>query len=382
MWKDRSVPRQLSPQHALLRGLREGGDEAELTRALAAVFGHDLELAGSFVRLVLTSCPYEKGLDLEGLPTSFECAAEETVLEGRADLSFTDGSGEWHVIIENKIYSGYGRDQIGRYLRSFHHDAARTVLAAITRDVPSHGEPPVGTEHWAGSVRWARLLPGLRELKPQDAELARQWPLFLDVLESEGSMGFTQPDQNLFNAWAQFAAARKHMVDFVGHVREPLLGTLRNELATARGEGDARESLAGFKTYGKVKRTVTPRLGKVVVEFRIPADGKMRLWAGVWGWGDPRFFVELPFPRMDESDSARAAVAELKKGGFKSWRDRHLTRYLPLTADLLGAADLEEQVVDFARESFALVVLNGILDLEPARESRSKRTLQAFDLSA
>ena len=318
---------------------------------------------------MLTSCPHADTLDLDDLPDRLECIAEETLGEGRADLSFVDGSGEWHVIIENKIYAGYGRDQIGRYLRSFHDDAARTVLAAITRDVPTHGEPAIGTEHWAGSVRWARLLPGLRKLKPKDAELARQWPLFLDVLESEGSMGFTQPDQNLFNAWAQFYEARRHIVDFVDKIRMPLLDTLRDELASEGQGAKEREGLARFFTYGKVKRTVTPRLGKVVVEFRIPADGKKRLWAGVWGWGDPRFIVEIPFPKMaSESDRALTAVAELKKGGFESWHDQILTRYLGLTPELLSAPDLEEQVVSFAKESFRRIAASGILNLEPGEE--------------
>ncbi|MGA9762622.1 MAG: PD-(D/E)XK nuclease family protein [Gaiellaceae bacterium] len=361
------MPRALGPEHALLRGLREGGDEAELTRVLAALFQEEPELAASFVKLVLDVCPHRKRVDSAELPDQLVCVAEETVSEGRADLSFTDGSGGWHVIVENKLYSGYGRDQIGRYLRSFHDNAIHTVVAAVTRDVPSHGEPEGGTDHWAGSVRWARLLPALRELRPKNAELARQWPLFLDVLESEGSMGFTQPDQNLFNAWAQYISARQHMIDFLGHLREPLLGALREKLAAANRDAK-HESLASFKTYGKGKRTITPRLGKVVIEFRVPADKDVRLWSGVWGWDEPRFFVELPFPKAGSEDKAKEAISLLKQCGFESWRDRLLTAYLPLTGELLSAPDLEERVVDFARGSFRQIVSSGILQLEAVEE--------------
>lgn len=372
--------RKLDPEHALLQGLREGGDEAELTRAIAAVLSTEREMAADFVKLVLKNCSNAKNLDLSGFPLSLECTTEETVREGRVDLSFVDGAGEWHVIIENKIYASYGRDQIGRYLRSFHEDATRAILAAITRDVPTHGEPGDGEKHWAGSVRWARLLPGLRELKPRNPELARQWPLFFDVLESEGSMGFTQPDMDLFGAWAQYAEARQHMVDFIDAVRRPVLGALRDELASGESNVRAREALADFMTYGKIKRVVAPRLGKVVIEFKIPADGQIRLSAGVWGWGDPRFFVDLPFPKMDDkSERARAAVTALKKSGFESWRDRVLTRYLPLDAELLGASDLEEQIVDFAQETFRHIVVSGVLDLAPGEEEQAEQDVAETD---
>ena len=71
---------------------------------------------------------------------------------------------------------------------------------------------------------------GVRALRPRNGMLAQQWPLFLDVLEKEGAMGFTRPDTDLFRAWAKYKQARKHMIDFVDTLRRPTpRGRLRSK---------------------------------------------------------------------------------------------------------------------------------------------------------
>ena len=192
----------LAARHALIAGLRHGRSETELTRALASVFTAEPMLGASFLRLVLSHAPQAGGIDLSSLPAALECRAEQALDEGRADLSFTDAAGRWHAIVEIKIYAGYGHDQVGRYLRSL-RSAEHGVVVAVTRDVPTYGESVVDTR-WAGSVQWSTLLPGLRRLRPIDPDLAAQWPLFLDVLEAEGDMGFTKANTELFQAWANY----------------------------------------------------------------------------------------------------------------------------------------------------------------------------------
>lgn len=352
----------LGTAHALISGLREGGSETEMTRAFASTLAADPEMASGFVRLLIASSPHAARVDLSGLPAKLHCRHEVALDQGRADLSFTSRHGDWHVIVEIKIYAGYGTDQIGRYLRSFHPAATRTVLAALTRDVPTYGDDS-DDHRWAGSVQWAKILPGLRQLCPVDVQLAVQWPLFLDVLEEEGSMGFTQSNPDKFRAWADYPAARNHVSDFVDSVRRPLLASLQHALGPDLGAPDQR---ASFSTRGKVQRAVTTRLGKILVGFRIPATGPERLTAGVWGWGEPRFIVEIPFPRLDvDPEKRNAAVGSLLERGFESWRDRILTNYLSLNDDLLQSAELEDRVVTFAGECFAAIALSGILDLEP-----------------
>src|SRR4051812_17297378 len=113
---------QLSAGHALLRGLRRSGSETQLTQALAAVLAADPTMAADFVRLVLDHAPRRPTFDSSALPDEMLCQAEETLGEqGRADLIFTgDGEGgDWQVIVEIKVYAGYGHEQIRRYLESF-----------------------------------------------------------------------------------------------------------------------------------------------------------------------------------------------------------------------------------------------------------------------
>jgi hypothetical protein len=179
-------------------------------------------------------------------------------------------------------------------------------------------------------------------------------------------MGFTSADVALFDAWAVYPRARAHMVDFVNSVADALLDALRDELAVVAPRMP-RDALAALSTRGKVKRVVTPRLGKVDVTLRIPTDGAERISAGLWGWDDPRFFVEVPFPAVGSPDRARrkASIA-LKECGFGHWRERSFVRQLPLTEDLLRAPDLPERVVRFAGECFRGIAQSGILAFEPA----------------
>jgi hypothetical protein len=196
--------------------------------------------------------------------------------------------------VEIKIYAGYGHDQIRRYLRSL-IGTQRGVVVAITRDVPTYGDFVDDDPRWAGSVQWRTLLAGVRNLSPDDLELAAQWPLFLDVLEVEGSMGFTKADTSLFTAWATYPTARSHLVDFVDSVRRPLLDALREALVPEEpADSLSRIASADVVSVGKkVKRVVTPKLGEIQVKFRVPADGLARIDVGVWGWGKPRFLVAV-----------------------------------------------------------------------------------------
>jgi hypothetical protein len=354
------------PQHALLRGLRNPASETELTRVLASVFAVEPTMASQFVELVCTHAPRAALVKLQGLPGRLECLSEQSLAEGRADLSFVSADRTWHVIIELKIHAGYGHDQLKRYLNSFHVAANRTVLAAVTRDVPTYGDLDIDDARWAGSVQWVRLLPGLRALKPSNADLAKQWPLLLDVLEEEGSMGFTQADPGLFKTWAGYYDARKHMIDFMNHVREPLLEALREALGPGL-PADERHHLAAYRRPGKAKIVVVkPRLGKVPVRFRVPADGPERISTGLWGWGEPRFVVEVPYPRSG-TRRERVAITSLLGLGFENWRekDQVLWRHMPLDDELIQSDELEGRVLGFAHESFEKLVASGLLDLPP-----------------
>jgi hypothetical protein len=355
---------ELREAHALIRGLRSRGSEAELTQAIASVLAADARAAAAFARIVLSAAPREGATHVAVVSDTLLCRAEHTLAEGRVDLEFSDPQRLWQLIVEIKLYAGYGHEQIQRYLRSL--GAERTLVAAITRDVPTYGDlDDEPDKRWLGSVQWAKILPALRALPVADDALASQWPLFLDVLEAEGSMGFTRPDPDLFRAWAVSVYARDHMVDFVDSLRRPLLDLLRTALADEQPKA-RHASLAAFATVGKKQRAVHPQQGKVLVRLRVPAAGPERVSVGVWGWGEPRFVVEVAYPSGDDA-AARAAIATLTEAQFKNWRNQVLSRYLVLDADLLARDTLQEEVLDFARNSFRAIVRSGVLKLRGER---------------
>jgi hypothetical protein len=354
----------LHARHALIRGLRNRESETELTQAIAAVLSEEPAMAAAFVRHVISRAPHGDRIDVSGLPPELQCDAEQAIAEGRADLSFHDAARRWQIVVELKIYAGYGHEQIVRYLRSL-PDSSRAALVAVTRDVPTYGDYEGEDPRWAGSVQWGRVLPGLRGLVPTDDDLRAQWPLFLDVLEEEGSMGFTKANAELFQAWAKYPYARKHLMDFVDSIRRPALDALRAELASAGRADPACPTIAVVATRGKTKkRAVVPRMGKILVGFSVPEGTPERLWIGLWGWEEPHFIVEIPYPAEGSDPAARTASIEaLMNAGFESWRDRLLTRYLALDSGLLDAPDLQERVLDFAKSSFALIASSGVLSL-------------------
>jgi len=188
------------------------------------VFQADPAMASQFVNLVLRNAANGQA---PAAPPDLQCSTEETVDGGRLDLRFR-ASG-WDVIIELKIDAGYGGDQLTRYLNVL-SEVDCAYLAAITRSVPTYGEPAGIDPRWLGSVQWRRLLPELRAMQVSDSVLDAQWPLFLDVLEAEGSMGFTKPEPRLFEALTQLRQSSNHVAEFVRAVQVPLYDKLLDAL--------------------------------------------------------------------------------------------------------------------------------------------------------
>jgi hypothetical protein len=353
---------RVGPEHAILRGLREPGSETELTRVLAAVMQADARLASDFVKLVLRHSKRPSDPRWERLPHEFECRSEVPLAEGRVDLEFSDLSSGWRILVELKIAAGYGFDQIERYLRCLDVEDKQQVLVSITRDVPKYGDPPLdGRQNWAGSVAWSALNDDLRMLQPANRKLAEQWPLLLDVLEGEGSMGVTKVKPELLRTWANAVEARKHAVAFMEGLREPLLVGLQEALEPAFPHlgRDSRASVAPAPSNG--------RNPQVNVEFFVPRGGEMRASAQLWAWEDFRFAVSVRYPAEDRSADAKEAIARLATAGFDNWKNRWLWRSLPLADRLLESPELEDSILNWARESFDQIAASRIflLDIEP-----------------
>jgi hypothetical protein len=214
--------------HALLWGLRRPADEAQLTQVIAAIASVDRRFGARFVEVPLDGA--EDGMHAAnvrsfragGIPAELECRAEQSLGEdGRIDLRF-DGP-ELTLLVENKLYSGYGHEQVRRYLRAVRRlpSGTRSALIAVTRAVPTCGEPALDEDdRWLGSVRWAQLLPQLHKLPIADRQLAAQWRLFFDVLDEQGDLGMTRADAELIRAWARYLEGRNHLEDLLDQIWE------------------------------------------------------------------------------------------------------------------------------------------------------------------
>ena len=66
---------------------------------------------------------------------------------------------------------------------------------------------------------------------------------------------------------------------------------------------------------------------------------------------------------MDAEQHSKAVEA-LRGHGFKGVPDQSLTRELELTPELLGVDDLQLKVLDFAKESFAILKQSRVFELE------------------
>lgn len=305
-----------------------------------------------FLSLVLNAAPRP----IRVLPSErVAVSAEEVIQGGRVDLRFR---GHVHdVIVELKIHAGYGPGQLERYLTAL-TDAEHAYVVAVTRDVPAYGEPKPDTdERWRGSVRWKEILADLRQLTPADDQLAIQWRLLLDVLELEGSMGFTQPDQELFAAYGQARRAIMHIEDLLRSIQTPLLQALQD--AVGIGEPGAAFYWKSARRFGRT------RWARISVPFRVPADGPWRVRVGFISWNPPAsFFIQAaPDQRWDRrrfSPEARMAVdAAIERGFDPTW----MAAYLPLDEALLTSSRLEERIVVWARERFGDLVESGLLGI-------------------
>ena len=265
---------------AVLRGLRRAGDEAQFTQVIGS-FAGEPGFASAFVRTLLSAAKArhaEKVEQLEPIPESLTCIAEMGVKDrnerlGRPDLRFDDSSG-FTLFVENKLYSGYGERQVERYLRALSAlppDRERTGLIAVTRDIPGYGEPPADTPGWLGSVRWATVLPELREL-PLAEPLRSEWRLLLEIMYEEGDLGTTQPNIEAIQAWALHGTGREELAKLLKEIRDEMLGVLRDAMGERYPERKP-SMLVDHHTFGRRGRVpVKHELTRTRIGYRIPAS--------------------------------------------------------------------------------------------------------------
>ena len=362
---------------SLLHGLRRRADEAQLTQAIAAVARADRRFAAQFVALLLgvaadgSRGENARAFAAHGLPDELDCRAEESLgEEGRVDLRF-DADG-WTLFVENKLYSGYGHDQVGRYVRALGRlRSERSALLAVTRTVPTYGE--VGLDKnssWLGSVRWAHLLPQLRELDIADLLLRDQWRLFVDILDQQGDLGMTRADSELICAWARYRDGRRHLMDLLDQVWPGALEVVRQALFEQYGKKAPSAELVDIERRGKQRQVIVQRdQTRVFLGFCIPAvvrDAALQVQFSGYH-GVPHFTVQAkPWNadgRLAADDRQLAAADEtLRVEGFKTNRTHDYWARVHEPDEYLDAEDVPKRLIEIIEEDVPVIVRSGILD--------------------
>lgn len=355
----------------LIAALRRAGSETQITDAIAAVC-QDRRAAAGFVQAVLSRSPRPPAW-LPRLPGAFACRREVAVSGGRVDLVFEGGAGDEQttVFVELKVHSGYGRDQLPRYLAALPSAPAHAAAVAVTRTAPRSGEAAAMNDaRFAGSVRWGRILPLLRRLAPMPAEVGVQWRALLDVLEEEGSMGFTTPDADLLVAWTKARRAEAHVVLLVDALEETARG-----IELRLGSGGEHEATQPFKTAASGRR-IHVTGGDARFGLRIPRGGPERIRLGLRGWQPPLRAMLAVRAAKDGDDPAFARRASLLANGYEERAgSRFLVKYREISETEMSDPDLPELVgrwLEGEAERLTALGLDALWAGEPAAEAAER----------
>ena len=271
---------------------------------IAAVASGDALFTYELAALLVASAPpTAQKHELGRVPEILECRAEETLYAvggtsyGRVDLRFENADVDFTLLAELKLFADYGPEQTQRYLDALRDlpPGGRRGLIAVTRNVPSAGEPAAGTPRWLGSIRWTDILDGLRKLPVDDERLGRQWRLLLTVIEDQGDFGMKQLDRSDVEGWARYLKTRGQLEVLIDDLAPLALEHLRAELAARDAwAGHAPKDTAQLFTHGKQLKVPYPTQSTVHARFLIPArqpQERLRIQF-LGGYTRPLFTVE------------------------------------------------------------------------------------------
>ncbi len=304
----------------ILATLRKSRDEAQWTQIIAAVCRRDGAFASRFVQALLQASPRPPAVQQLGeLPATLRCRAEvslDSVDEslGRVDLVFDDGSNGFLLLVELKLGSQYGDDQLERYLKALEALPGRQKgLTAITATAPLYGEVAVSEDpRWLGSRRWAQLYDELHALVHDDPLVQSAWQSSLELLSEQGDFGPMDFDPGVIDAWAR----RDEAENLIRYLLEEVSGPVERLLQ------ERFEAIGGRKAHRTRQdrsAVVWPWRNRMHLKYAVPAAvGEERLWVQFHaGGGAPFFSVEARYEHPKEAvDDDASASACLRARGF------------------------------------------------------------------
>lgn len=317
-----------SPIGRVLKALRRPRDEAQLTQLIAAFAGADPGFAAELARILIAHAPQADAVKALGsVPDGVDCAAESHLFDamgvdkGFVDLRFENEAEGFTLLVELKLHSEYGTQQLERYLAGLRAlPAGRSALLAVTRNLPRYGESEVRSDPgWLGSVRWAHIFEELHALEHCDPVLLPLWRELLDLLREQGDFGLMDFDPKAVEGWARWREGRDTLIPLLEELYEPALETIRVELARARGIEPADDLATAILHNGT--RLVWPWGESLNLQFAIPADNGERLRVQfVGGQHEPFFTAEARHENDHVLRSGEPALLEattkLKAQGF------------------------------------------------------------------
>ncbi len=327
--------------------------------------------------VLLDSADRDAATMVGDLPDEVTCDAEVAVSDvsgtpqGVVDLIFRSPDGTQALLVELKLHSGYGHEQIPRYLRALPAQAPRGGVLAVTRDPPGYGEPTSGTPGWLGSTRWGHILGALGELRHCDDEVYRAWLTLLDILDEEGDFGVTTIDREAVSGWAHFVRGRRQLEGLLRSIAQPTLRAVHDALSGGGGGRPADEH-AQFLTRGKQGLIVFPYQDRIFLRIAIPSRGSERLrvqFLALDGRG-PFFTVEARHENAASlPETARRALHEKIEPALSHCFDTDQRTYWAHVygpEQWLDGPDeqLPERLLEFARSDVQDLARSGIFDAD------------------
>jgi hypothetical protein len=214
-----------------LASMRRTRDEAQFTQMIAGACASDPRFAGDLVRAMTRSAA--GGDERLRVPVELSCRAEKTVFSnaghdlGRVDLVFRDKEG-FTLLVELKLHSAYGHDQLDRYRRALDAVPGSTrFLVAVTVNSPFSGEDSVsGDPRWLGSVRWSQIFTELRAMKHRSSGVESAWRAALDLMRKQGDSGLMDFDPSAVSAWARALEGEQVLKHLLREAARPVAAML------------------------------------------------------------------------------------------------------------------------------------------------------------
>lgn len=370
----------------VLHALRRKGDEAQVTQVLAAFADADRKFAARLLTVILDHAPEKERVHALGpIPTELICVAENRLQDagggekGYVDLRFDSHAGDLVILVELKLFSGYGHDQLQRYLDGLAAlPSKRGALLAVTRDPPRNGEDVVTNDsRWCGSIRWARMLDDLRAIVHADPLLAQAWVTFLDILRSDGDLGTMDFNKDAIRGWNQAVEGRDTLIAVLTEISDRALEIVRDELASVASAASTG-SLADFKTIKS--RRVWPWKERINLQIRVPAETAERIRIQFLGGveGGPYFTVEARYPDArrilaNHAHPLTVATEKLRQQNFEIGRDweNYWSRLHPSSEWLSAGPSIHDVLLHLVEQDVRDLAVSGIFQALPVQSDGS-----------